>query len=889
MKRLLPSGALALLISSIACHSAPTVRLFDFRGDARGWTGNREIAEFAVTPEGIAFRAADHDPWVEGPQAPGMPIGTRVRLRVRLKSSKAGGGQIFFGPHFKGEDVLGLPIRTANTWVETEVILPPQLAGSRLRIDPPGGADCVIAWIDAQALRPLLDFEFPAPSAPPEWPADAPSIASGDITIAQHPGTWGAFRVHVRDRHIADAHPAERIGAMIGEAPAWIATAPAQPSCRRLPDGAIECSLSLRDAGGATWRCARRFRAPTEKGAISVETEFSVDRDRDVFHLPWVTLFPGLGTFGTNKTQALLPGVEYLENEPSSSEAEIEGEAANRRITDDFRLCYPMMALAHEGRFLALAWDRRDHPAPVFDSPDRIFNSGAHLFGLWEPPVGPCRIEHDINVYSTFRLPANRPRRIKFTLFGGDGTTVIPAIQRYVESRDLPQLPEFNGGFDAAIRLLAAGWTHSRIREGGLLRHAVWGDHFRPQPAADAPAFMRWLAIQSPDPTLRAELAAAEKAALAALPKNSVYAEGVSHVRPPMAPLIFGKLPEYLDHRLAAARQMLKGFDARGVHRYHRAPDKPDFARTLGADHANGLSATPLENILETAALTADPSLCQNALALLDKQTALYANTVPRGAQPWEMPLHTPDILGSARLARCYILGHVLSGAPQYLEQARYWAWTGLAMVYIDPPVDGPIGNYATIGVIGATHWRTPNWIGQPVQWCGLVYRSALLDLAEIDPENARLWRHVANGITHAALQMTFPLTDPDRQGLLPDFFLLHDQISDGPAINPGTIGAGLPDAFGKGRLYSMARLPNGAIAHAPGTISSVIRNAAATRFHVDGWPTSPYSILIAGLRSPPAATEWTGDRDGFASHHDPARNTLTLTIRGKGEVIIRD
>lgn len=888
MRRLLAIATLASLTCPPACPAAPPIRLFDFRGDARGWRGNRDVTGFAATPEGIDFRAGDHDPWVEGPPAPGMPVGTRVRLRVRLKSSKSGGGQIFFGPNFKAEDVLGLPLRAAGTWQETEVILPPQPPGSRLRIDPPAGSDCVIAWIDAQPLRPVWDSAFPPPTRITDWPAGAASITAGDIAVSQHPSAWSAFRVSVRGAPFAEAHPGERIGAVIGGSPSWIDTASARPSCRDLPDGAIECTVAFRDAGGATWRCARRFRALPANGAIAVETEFSVDRERDVFHLPWLTLFPGLGTFGPVKTQALLPGVEYLENEPSSSEAEIEGEAANRRIADDFRLCYPMMALAHGGRYIALAWDRKDHPAPVFDSPDRIFNSGAHLLGLWEPPVGNCRIEHDIRAYDTFRLAANQPRLLRFTLCGGEGASIVPAIKRYVHDRGLPPLPEFKGGFDAAIRLLAAGWTRSKIREGGLFRHAVWGDSFGPGPAADAPAFMRWLAIQSPDPALRAELAAAERAALEALPKNTVYSEGVSHVRPPVPPLIFGRLPEYLDQRLAAARQMLKGFDARGIHRYRPAPGKPDFARTLGTDHANGLSATPLENILEAAALNGDPALRREALELLDKQTTLYANTVPRGAQPWEMPLHTPDILGSARLVRCYALGHLLSGDPRHLEQARYWAWTGLAMVYLDPPVDGSIGTYATIGVIGATHWRAPNWIGQPVQWCGLVYRSALLDLAEIDARDAGLWRHIAHGITLAGLQMTFPPTDPDRQGLLPDFFLLRDQISDGPAINPGTVGAGLPDAFGKGRLHGTARLPDGAIAHAPGSISDVRCDPDSTRFHVDGWPTSPYRILVAGTAVPPTSTEWTGPRDDFASLHDPARRTLTLTVRGKGDVIIR-
>jgi len=45
--------------------------------------------------------------------------------------------------------------------------------------------------------------------------------------------------------------------------------------------------------------------------------------------------------------------------------------------------------------------------------------------------------------------------------------------------------------------------------------------------------------------------------------------------------------------------------------------------------------------------LRADATWTEAALELLDKQTLLYANTVPRGAQTWEIPLHTPDILAA--------------------------------------------------------------------------------------------------------------------------------------------------------------------------------------------------------------------------------------------------
>ena len=63
--------------------------------------------------------------------------------------------------------------------------------------------------------------------------------------------------------------------------------------------------------------------------------------------------------------------------------------------------------------------------------------------------------------------------------------------------------------------------------------------------------------------------------------------------------------------------------------------------------------------------------LMDKSLKLLDKQTELYADTVPRGAQTWEVPLHTPDILASAHMVKAYTLGYIISGREEYLEQAR--------------------------------------------------------------------------------------------------------------------------------------------------------------------------------------------------------------------------
>ena len=93
-----------------------------------------------------------------------------------------------------------------------------------------------------------------------------------------------------------------------------------------------------------------------------------------------------------------------------------------------------------------------------------------------------------------------------------------------------------------------------------------------------------------------------------------------------------------------------------------------------------------------------------------------FKDSVPRGAQTWECPLHIPDVLASAKLVRAYTLGYELTGDKDLLDSARYWAWTGVPFVYLDNPTDQPIGAYASTSVFGATQWVAPVWMGQPVQ-----------------------------------------------------------------------------------------------------------------------------------------------------------------------------
>jgi len=396
------------------------------------------------------------------------------------------------------------------------------------------------------------------------------------------------------------------------------------------------------------------------------------------------------------------------------------------------------------------------------------------------------------------------------------------------------------------------------------------------------------------DEQLAGRLSDARDKALQKIPPGQPFASRISHAGLPTAPFVFGRLDEYTEQRRNEALHLLRNFDDKGVKLYR--PGRTDYSRTHFAKHANGLSGRDVVTILEGATLSADKQLIEKALELLDKQTALYADTVPRGAQTWEVPLHTPDILASAHMVKAYALGYIISGRREYLEQARYWAWTGVPFVYLYPPTSAPVGVYATIPVLGATNWKAPVWIGRPVQWCGLAYASALHLLAQYDSKGP--WEKIAKGITAAGLQMTWPQADKNRQGLLPDFFDLKAQVAAGPAINPGTVQAHLPELYGKGKLYDVKRLTDrGWFIHAPCAISDIREARDAVTFVVSGWAEKPYYVLISGIEKEPHETlarrtaQESPDGTSFGSaktEFNSHRKYLIISLQGRSEIRIR-
>jgi hypothetical protein len=120
---------------------------------------------------------------------------------------------------------------------------------------------------------------------------------------------------------------------------------------------AVSVEARLRDPDGALWRLCQVFR-PRGHGAIAMSSECFVDAPRSVVYLPLAMVLPGQGSFGATKGQGLFAGVEYLENEPSSSTADLNEPGSRRRVPHSAKITFPLMAVQAGGCYVGLIWDR---------------------------------------------------------------------------------------------------------------------------------------------------------------------------------------------------------------------------------------------------------------------------------------------------------------------------------------------------------------------------------------------------------------------------------------------------------------------------------------------------------------------------------------------------
>jgi hypothetical protein len=776
----------------------------------------------------LIVQALGGDPYLSAPAA---AAGEQFVVRLRIKAQTDGPGQLFWSssrhPGTSADRHVTFPLQHDGQWHEYQVRLVTDGDLTHLRLDPGTSTGTVqVDWIAVHrgGLHPLeiagLEQSAEAVVVRVRNHADRPLEttlddrtqtvpAAGHVSVAlpasgasplrsrqirvQSPGLPDITRsVWIYEHQKA---PVDAIRQTLGDLN--IAAAPDGTQVQLRRGGRLVAALAplVHVDGVVPDMQLSSDRWPLEYQGDGIAVTLTLE-GRDELRISIRSEQPAEGpvvrVFGTLE-QGLLSGVEYLgQGEHSSSKLDIETDEHLRVTPDPMHITMPLMAVVTDRGSVALAWDDMTLQ-PVFAVPDFLDGAAGHRLAL-----------RGTNVQAMLRIGDS----------WAEGGRLEPLILWDVLRRGLPSLPAAPRSFDAQMQLSLkayqalmhdadnGGWFHAVVP--GVRSSPDQGAYF-----ADCASAIWRITGEMPD-----------------VPRLQL---GGSHVRNSASYFVSGRADQWLETVNRAAAELVRTQHPDGSYRYDGRYRRGHFENT-----ASGICARPAMELLEHARYTGNR---ESLVAGLKTLEFLQRFRTPRGAQTWEVPLHTPDILASAHAVWANVRAYELTGNDLYLTEARRWAITGLPFVY--QWSNQPIMLYATTPVYGATNWVGPNWIGLPVQWCGTVYAYALLLLAEHD---ATLdWNQLAEGILICGEQMQYPVGP--SVGCLPDVFELSRQKRRPADINPGALVslrlriAGHLDALSVGRVGS-----HSVVAPFPVTVQDAVA-------HIQGREGARYQVVIDGAR----------------------------------------
>lgn len=607
----------------------------------------------------------------------------------------------------------------------------------------------------------------PPLASPPKWIA-----LGGAVEVGTDRAGRSAGRIVVGRRTVA-ALP--HLGEVVlpGEPPEVVR--PGQLSI----DSAGGVSSQVPTRAGATWTFRMRCGVTADR-LTPLQWSASCDRESRVLAIR----APEVLAVGQRR-EALFCGLEWLApGELSSSDLDIAATHPQRLrfTTHPNNVTIPAMAAEVEGGTVGLLWSTyggsaSPRPQPIFASPDRFGHRDATRMGLMWPNVLEGLPENSLLAEPPMTVAAGEPVRFEATLYAGPPEDRVLDVMRAWPQRyqpvAIPALPhgtvEAELAFSARAYLDSLWDAESRSWWNFKLGPAVTRNLSRsPFYVYDLLQISR-LAPDQPEARPAADRAAEMLELAAARPQT-----------PNDAGYYAGEPLGLAQSRMMAGEQTFRSMEPDGGWSFQ--PPLLNSGVFKGKDYyelgepgmkADGLMAQRLHDLLTTARLVGDRTTYDRAVPSLEH---LRSFTIPRAAQVWEVPVHTPDILAAAEACQAFLEAYRMSGERRWLDAARDEAWAGMPFIYVWGEPGKPWMCYGSIPVFGAT-WFQGSWFGRLVQWNGLRYAEALLQLAEFDdgPQFGHLsWRDIARGIMVSAMYQQ--REDEGFVGLWPDALGTRDE-----------------------------------------------------------------------------------------------------------------
>lgn len=547
-------------------------------------------------------------------------------------------------------------------------------------------------------------------------------------------------------------------------------------------------SNAIVDAAGHAWDFIWRFRVGRDDDVITAVYEAAPQHAENLIAFEGPMLYVGAGTFGGAKDSAILPGLEWLTaDEPSSNTLDIWTDEHVRYTPHPHKVTAPALAIAYDGAAVGLLWDALEpwhddmsRLTPVYASPHHFEGKNAGLMGLMAPSVPDYVTENAREARVPYPVGAGEPIAIRAgiaLIAPADGPlAVVDAWYGHYGVPDPMPYPRGDIGSELAFTMEAFMDSLWIPEEKQWEMYLDGGSYFSSQGRPAQFLMFLELAARLVDAPALADAyrqrydEVVDAGAGVAHPQFCYYNAtlGPDAVLPSMAAQVASLLADQWED---------------GTWRFDAdAPLPIDPSKTrgfLGPDEASelGLSAANALTVAQFARLTGDAYATERTLRTLE---TLKQFRIPRAAQVWEVPVHTPDVLAAAYGVQLYLEGYLLTGRQDFLDEAVYWARAVLPFIYTwgDPAFDWM--RYGSIPVFGATMY-TGSWFGRLVQWNGLEAAYSLLRLAPYDDTHD--WGRIGRGILVSGMYQQEEAEE--WRGTYRDFFDTRTGSRGGPLINP--------------------------------------------------------------------------------------------------------
>jgi hypothetical protein len=516
-----------------------------------------------------------------------------------------------------------------------------------------------------------------------------------------------------------------------------------------------------------------------------IDATYSLATDKDLslsaLRGPW--MWVGEGSFGDKQDLALFPGVEYMEaGEKSSSTLDIAAPKNLRFAPHPNTITVPSMAIQKDGAIAGLMWNplqkwdgEHQKPTAVFASPNFIEGHGNHLLGLCLPSIPDWMKANELLAATPYELKAGKGLTLTASLYALAKGEVLQSMDLYFQRFGLPDLPPKARSYEDTLTMSLKAYED-----------ILWSEE-----AKGWMPVIGWAPGRSMDVALNGYVIAARR--LTDRPwADKLTEKGLSLADKSdlgFALHQFGNPAAAMSSALTRARSSALGAPEDGKYSFHPS----EKTAVLGVEGAteSGICACDVRGLLTDALRTGDQQALDAGLRTLKFMRRFK---IPRASQVWEVPVHTPDILASADACEVYLLGYRLTGDKSYLDDAIYWARTGLPFVYMwQAPEQRPLMLGGSIPVFGATFY-TGSWFARPVQWNGLEWARVLLELDRWD--KSMPWKHFAEMVTISGMNQQ-STREKDYGTYTDNWEVISDVECVGCMLAPGRIMTNALDLLG--------------------------------------------------------------------------------------------